>query len=62
MLPAGLTVESADSYGSSAWSVTARITAHTSDGSVERFFLKVRFWFSYVTSLMIGYADYETGL
>ncbi|MCJ1477256.1 hypothetical protein MMC13_005927 [Lambiella insularis] len=39
-LPPGLKIVSADSYGSSAWSVTARINAVCPDGSPARFFLK----------------------
>ena len=41
-LPRGLTILSADSYGSSAWSVTARINAKKPNGTPARFFLKVR--------------------
>ena len=41
-LPPGVKVLSADSFGSSAWSVTARIVAESVDGSSLRYFLKVR--------------------
>jgi len=39
-LPQDLRIVSADSYGSSAWSVTARINTEKPDGTPARFFLK----------------------
>lgn len=39
-LPEGARVLSAHRYGSSAWTITARITTELADGSVKKFFLK----------------------
>jgi protein-ribulosamine 3-kinase len=40
-LPEGTKILSADSYGFSAWTVTARISTILADGSEKHFFLKV---------------------
>ena len=39
-LPEGTKVLSADRYGSSAWTVTARITTELADGTPKKYFLK----------------------
>ena len=41
-LPSGLVFVAAESYGESAWSVTAKLTTKKSDGESVYFFLKVR--------------------
>jgi protein-ribulosamine 3-kinase len=41
-LPGGVKVLSAESYGTSAWSLTGRINAVKPDGSSARYFIKVR--------------------
>ena len=43
--PLGATVISADSYGSSAWTITARVLTQMASGETKRFFLKVQFFF-----------------
>lgn len=40
-LPSGTKILSADSFGSSAWSITARIVTETSNGSAGGYFMKV---------------------
>ena len=40
-LPEGSKVVSADSFGSSAWTVTARINTVSSEGETKPYFLKV---------------------
>lgn len=39
-LPEGIKIISADRYGSSAWTVTARITTELADGKPKKYFLK----------------------
>ena len=41
MLPNGTRVLSADSFGSSAWTVTARVNVILEDGTPKSYFLKV---------------------
>jgi protein-ribulosamine 3-kinase len=41
-LPEGSTVVEASSFGTSAWTRTARIRVQLSDGSQKAYFLKVR--------------------
>jgi hypothetical protein len=41
-LPKDVTFTSVESFGTSAWTVTGRVTAQRADGSIQRFFLKVR--------------------
>lgn len=40
-LPKGTSVISADSFGSSAWTVTARVNVVSPDGAPKSYFLKV---------------------
>jgi protein-ribulosamine 3-kinase len=40
-LPKDVTFTSVESFGTSAWTVTGRVTAQRADGSIQRFFLKV---------------------
>ncbi len=44
-LPEGSTVIEASSFGTSAWTRTARIRVQLSDGSQKAYFLKVRSYF-----------------
>ena len=40
-MPEGTTVVSAEAFGYSAWTITARVTAILSDGTPKKYFLKV---------------------
>lgn len=40
-MPKGTKVTCAESWGLSAWTKTAKITAELADGSAQRYFLKV---------------------
>lgn len=40
-LPKDVTFTSVESFGTSAWTVTGRVTAQRADGSIQRYFLKV---------------------
>ncbi|PTB36106.1 uncharacterized protein TrAFT101_000075 [Trichoderma asperellum] len=42
-LPKDVTFTSVESFGTSAWTVTGRVTAQRADGSIQRFFLKVAY-------------------
>lgn len=42
-LPKDVTFTSVESFGTSAWTVTGRVTAQGADGSIQRFFLKVAY-------------------
>ena len=42
VLPEDTTIISADSFGSSAWTVTARVKTVSKDGAPKAYFLKVR--------------------